>query len=153
MPQVTPVARVLVVDDDEAVRTFVARSLQEAGYEVVSAPASRDALLIVDGQRRFDVYILDVMMPGITGDELGRRVRRRDPDAKVLYFTGFADRLFGDSTSLGAHEAFLDKPVTMTGLCEAVSLLLFGRTRTRPSDPDESSVTGSSTPPGRASHH
>jgi len=146
MPPVTPLARVLVVDDDEAVRTFVARSLHEAGYEVVSASASREALLIVDGQRRFDVYVLDVMMPGITGDELGRRVRRRDPDAKILYFTGFADRLFGDGTSLGEYEAFLDKPVTMIGLCEAVSLLLFGCTHGRPSA-DEANGTDASEPP------
>jgi two-component system cell cycle sensor histidine kinase/response regulator CckA len=128
---------VLVVDDDEAVRTFAARSLHEAGYEVVSAPTGREALRIVDGGRGFDVYVLDVMMPGVTGDELGRLVRLRDPDAKILYFTGFADRLFDDSTSLGEYEGFLDKPATMIGLCEAVSMLLFGRTHARPSADDE----------------
>jgi two-component system cell cycle sensor histidine kinase/response regulator CckA len=130
MAQVTPVGRVLVVDDDEPVRTFVARALYEAGYEVVSASDGREALRIANSQPRFDVFVLDVMMPGMTGDELGRLLRTRDPDAKILYFTGFSDRLFDDSTSLGAHEAFLDKPVSMTGLCEAVSLLLFGHTRT-----------------------
>jgi DNA-binding NarL/FixJ family response regulator len=72
------------------------------------------------------------MMPGMTGDELGCQLRARDPDAKILYFTGFSDRLFNERTALGAHEAYLDKPVTMTGLCEAVSLLLFGHTRGRP---------------------
>lgn len=139
MAEVFPHAHILVVDDDEAVRTFVARALQDAGYEVVSAATSRDALRIVDSQPRFDVYVLDVMMPEITGDELGRVLRARDPDAKILYFTGFADRLFGDSTSLAAHEAFLDKPVTMKGLREAVSLLLFGHTRGRPSSAPPSS--------------
>ena len=152
MPQVTPIARVLVVDDDEAVRTFVARSLHEAGYEVVSAPTGREALRIVDGERGFDVYVLDVMMPGMTGDELGRLVRSRDPDAKILYFTGFADRLFDDGTSLGKYEAFLDKPATMIGLCEAVSMLLFGRTLGRPSA-DKALRTRSSAPPERPSHH
>ena len=124
MPKVASTPRVLVVDDDEAVRSFVARALQEAGYEVVSAADGRDALRVVDGQARFDVCVLDVMMPGMTGDELGCLLRARDPDAKILYFTGFADRLFNDRTGLGAHEAFLDKPVTITGLREAVSLLL-----------------------------
>ena len=123
---VTP--RVLVVDDDEAVRTFVARALQKEGYEVVSTSDGRDALKVVDAQSRFDLCVLDVMMPGMTGDELGCLLRARDPDAKILYFTGYADRLFSERTSLGAHEAFLDKPVSMTGLCEAVSLMLYGRT-------------------------
>ena len=120
--------RVLVVDDDEAVRTFVAKALQAKGYEVVSTSDGRDALKVVDAQARFDLCVLDVMMPGMTGDELGCLLRARDPDARILYFTGYADHLFTERNPLGAHEAFLDKPVSMTGLCEAVSLLLYGRT-------------------------
>lgn len=133
MAKITSHPRVLVVDDDEAVRSFVAKALHQAGYEVVSAADGRDALKVVDGHARFDVCVLDVMMPGMTGDELGCKLRSRDPDAKILYFTGFADRLFNDRTALGAHEAYLDKPVTMIGLCEAVSLLLYGHTRGRQS--------------------
>jgi two-component system cell cycle sensor histidine kinase/response regulator CckA len=121
--------RVLVVDDNEAIRTCVAQALQQAGYEVVSTSDGRDALKVVDAQARFDLCVLDVMMPGMTGDELGCLLRARDPDAKILYFTGYADRLFSERAGLGAHEAFLDKPVSMTGLCEAVSLLLHGCTR------------------------
>ena len=124
-----PIARVLVVDDDEAVRSFVSRALQEAGYEVVSASSSREGLRLLNARPRFDVFVLDMMMPGMTGDELARVLRARDPDAKILYFTGFSDRLFGDSTSLSANEPCLDKPVSLIGLCEAVSLLLFGHTR------------------------
>jgi hypothetical protein len=52
-----------------------------------------------------------------------------DPDAKILYFTGFSDRLFSEKSMLGAHEAFVEKPLTMRGLLEAVSLLLFGDLR------------------------
>lgn len=132
MAQVIPVARVLVVDDDEGVRSFVARALQHAGYEVVSASSSREALRLIGARPRFDVFVLDVMMPGMSGEELAYRVRSRDPDAKILYVTGFSDRLFGDSTSLAANEAFLDKPVTTSGLCDAISLLLFGNKHGRP---------------------
>ncbi|HUK32671.1 MAG TPA: response regulator [Vicinamibacterales bacterium] len=128
MAQASAAARVLVVDDDEGVRTFVVRALQESGYDAVSATGGREALQVVGEQPGFDLYVLDVMMPDMTGDELGRHLRARDPDARILYFTGYADRLFAERTALGAHEAFLDKPVTMTGLREAVSLLLFGRT-------------------------
>jgi CheY-like chemotaxis protein len=129
MADVNAAPRVLVVDDDEGVRTFVVLALREAGYEVVSAPGGREALQIVGAQPAFDVYVLDVMMPVMSGDELGRQLRVRDPDARILYFTGFSDQLFSQRTSLAAHEAFLDKPVTVAGLCEAVSLLLFGHTK------------------------
>src|SRR4051812_22766511 len=124
MATLAPVLRVLVVDDEEALRTFVARSLHEAGYEVVSVSGGRDALRVVESQRPFDAYVLDVMMPDMTGDQLGCQLRTHDPDAKILYFTGYADHLFGERSVLAAREAFLEKPVTMAGLREAVSLLL-----------------------------
>jgi DNA-binding NarL/FixJ family response regulator len=62
------------------------------------------------------------------GDELARQLRQRDPDVKVLYFTGYSDRLFEHRKTLWEHEAFIEKPVTVNGLLEAVSLLLFGQT-------------------------
>jgi len=65
-------------------------------------------------------------MPKMSGDELARQLRSADPDAKVLYFTGYSDRLFHEKSRLWEHEAFLEKPVTPTGLLEAVSLALFG---------------------------
>jgi two-component system cell cycle sensor histidine kinase/response regulator CckA len=71
---------------------------------------------------------VDVVMPGMRGDELTRQLRRRDPDAKVLYFTGYSDQLFENRQALWEHEAFIEKPVTVNGLLEAVSLLLFGHT-------------------------
>jgi two-component system cell cycle sensor histidine kinase/response regulator CckA len=72
--------------------------------------------------------VVDVVMPQMRGDELGRRLRQRDPDVKVLYFTGYADRLFEERPTLWQHEAFLEKAVTVEGLREAVSMLLFGHT-------------------------
>jgi DNA-binding NarL/FixJ family response regulator len=67
------------------------------------------------------------MMPGMTGDELARRLRQSEPELKVLYLTGYSDRLFREKTMLCADEAFLGKPCSMKGLREAVSLLLFGK--------------------------
>jgi DNA-binding NarL/FixJ family response regulator len=63
----------------------------------------------------------------MTGDELARRIRASTPGIKVLYLTGFSDRLFKEKVTLWADEAFLDKPCSVKGLLEAVSLLLFGR--------------------------
>ena len=99
-----PAPRVLVVDDEESVRRFAERVLAGAGYEVVVAPDGPEALRIVDAQRPFDVFVVDVLMPHMSGDELSRQLRQRDPDLKVLYFTGYSDRLFKDKVTLWEHE-------------------------------------------------
>ena len=117
------------MDDEASVRVFAERALRGAGYDVVVASDGPEALTVVDAQPHpLDLFVLDVMMPHMRGDELSRQLRQREPDAKVLYFTGYSDRLFEDRTALWEHEAFLEKPVTVTALLEAVSLLLFGHT-------------------------
>lgn len=105
---------------------FAERVLREAGYDVVVASDGLEALSIVDAQDPFDVFVLDILMPQMRGDELARRLRCGDPDAKVLYFTGHSDRLFEDRKVLWENEAFIEKPVTVKGLAEAISMMIFG---------------------------
>jgi two-component system cell cycle sensor histidine kinase/response regulator CckA len=119
--------RVLVVDDEESIRAFVERVLRGAGFDVSTAPDGRAALDLVASQPAFDLFLLDLIMPQMTGDEVGRRVRLIDPDAKVLYLTGAPDHLFEQRSVLLENEAFVEKPVSVNGLLEAVSLVLFGR--------------------------
>jgi len=121
--------RVLVVDDEESIRRFMAAALVGAGYDVALATDGPEALEIAQRQGPFDLCVVDLQMPLMTGDEVARRLRRAEPDLKVLYFTGYSDRLFKETTTLSANEAFLDKPVGVQGLLEAVSLLLFGHIR------------------------
>jgi two-component system cell cycle sensor histidine kinase/response regulator CckA len=118
--------RVLVVDDEESIRLFAERALRGAGYEIVVASSGPDALRLVETDTRFDLFVLDVQMPRMRGDELARQLRQRNLDVKVLYFTGYSDRLFAERAVLWQNEAFIEKPVTLKGLQEAVSLLLFG---------------------------
>lgn len=120
--------RVLVVDDEEPVRTYAERVLQQGGYDPVLAPDGSAALRLADQTPGFDLFIVDLVMPKMDGHELARQIRRADPDAKVLYFTGYADRLFREKPTLWRNEAFVEKPATVDGLLEAASLLLFGHT-------------------------
>jgi CheY-like chemotaxis protein len=116
--------RVLVVDDDEGIRNFAERALGRAGYEVVTAPDGLKALRLIDSQpvqSRFDLFVLDVMMPGMRGDELARRLHDRDPETKVLYFTGYADQFFALRPMLRENEAVLVKPVTVKTFLDAVA--------------------------------
>ena len=118
--------RVLIVDDEASVRTFAQGALQFAGYETAVAGDGSQALRIWNDQGPFDLLLADVVMPGIAGNELARQLRLLDPDLKVLYFTGYSDRLFTDRTTLWQNEAFVEKPVNMRGLLEAVSLMVSG---------------------------
>ena len=127
MPTDSDRLHVLVVDDEASVCAFVERTLRGAGYDVMVASDGPEALRLVEAQRqRFALFVVDLVMPEMRGDELARQLRQRDLDVKVLYFTGYSDQLFEERQTLWANEAFVDKPVTVSGLLEAVSLLLFG---------------------------
>ena len=121
---------VLVVDDEELVRKFVERVLREAGYRTAMASDGPEALAAATSGEPFQLLVTDMMMPQMNGDELARRLRQHDPAMKVLYLTGFSDRLFNEKVTLWEGEAFLEKPCSVKGLLEAVSLLLFDRVDT-----------------------
>ena len=122
-------ARLLVVDDEPSNLHIAERVLTGAGYAVMTAANAAEALKVdgVDGP--FDLYVLDVLMPGMRGTELGRRLRAAVPGAKVLYYTGYDCHLFKQQPVLPENEAFIQKPVSTRDIAEAVSLLLFGHTR------------------------
>jgi two-component system cell cycle sensor histidine kinase/response regulator CckA len=119
--------RVLIVDDEEPVRKFVDRVLRDAGYLTLLAGDGPEALEVARKSEQLDLLVTDVMMPQMTGDELARRLRQTERSLKVLYLTGYADQLFKEKVTLWQDEAFLDKPCSVKGLQQAVSLLFFGR--------------------------
>jgi CheY-like chemotaxis protein len=122
---------VLVVDDEAPVRLLARRILEEEGYAVIEASDAMQAIGLLVDELRLDLLIADLEMPGLSGDEMVRRVRATRPDLKVLYVTGYIDRLL-DARPLWQGEAFLDKPFSVIGLRQAVALLLYGSiTKTR----------------------
>jgi two-component system cell cycle sensor histidine kinase/response regulator CckA len=123
--------RVLIVDDEGSVREFTDRVLRDAGYTTTTAGSGREALAVATASEPFDLLLADVMMPEMRGDELAAQLRQAQPDLKVLYLTGFSDNLFTEKITLWEGEAFLEKPSSIQGLLEAVSLLLFGRLAAR----------------------
>src|SRR5262245_1976946 len=118
--------RILAVDDEPPILTFVQRALEMHNYEIVVAESGARALELAGKGEPFDALVTDLVMPHMTGDELARRLRAANPDLKVLYLTGFCDQLFRDKVTLWSAEAYLEKPATIKGLNEAVALLLFG---------------------------
>jgi len=122
-----PTISVLIVDDEEPLRRFVDRVLTQAGYTTTTASDGPEAIEAAAKLGSFDLLVTDLMMPQMTGDELARRLRQSQPSLKVLYLTGFSDRLFKEKVTLWEDEAFLEKPCSIKGLMEAVALLLFRR--------------------------
>jgi len=126
---------VLIVDDEDPVVKFVDRVLRDAGYKTATALNGPEAIEVAKKIGPLGALVTDVMMPGMTGDELARILRQTEPSLKVLYLTGYSDRLFKEKTVLWADEAFLDKPCTMKGLREAVALLMNGTFRSTTPSP------------------
>lgn len=119
--------KVLLADDEPGLRKLVKRYLDNPRFDVIEAANGADALAAVPDARAIDLLITDQMMPEMEGHELSRRLRQQNPDLKVLYLTGHADRLFAAKGRMWDQEAYLDKPFTQKSLHEAIALLMTGR--------------------------
>jgi PAS domain S-box-containing protein len=86
-----PARRVLLVDDDSAVREVTAAMLQGLGCDVVEAGSGGAALDLLESATDYDLLVLDFAMPGMNGAEVAREVRLRRPALPVLFVTGYAD--------------------------------------------------------------
>jgi len=126
---------VLLVEDEDAVRLLAATVLRRLGHRVIEATSGDEALRLLDGQSfRPDLLVSDVVMPGISGPELSRRLRARWPDLLVLLMSGYAN----DIPIIESHDsrsAFLQKPFTPGALGDQVqSLLMRRRNSTSPGE-------------------
>jgi CheY-like chemotaxis protein len=122
-PVPQPPRTILVVDDDRGVRDFIERVLDDVGYSTVSVSNGPEALRVAAAISTIDMIVTDVMMPEMSGCELTRRLRVDNPAIKVLYITGYRDRLFDEKVMMWEDEAFIEKPCGIKALLEAVSLL------------------------------
>jgi two-component system cell cycle sensor histidine kinase/response regulator CckA len=125
-------ARILIVDDEPSILSFIDQAMRIAGHKTQTASSGLAALEMCAKNGVPDLLLTDYKMPGMDGDTLAAQLRQRDPDLKVLYLTGYADVLFQVRPILWANEAFLEKPFTADGLLEAVSLLVHGHVRHTP---------------------
>lgn len=118
--------RILVVEDDGAIRRSLETALNSSGFLVAGAANGREALAAYD-PGKFDAVVLDIIMPEMDGLETLRALRRISPVVKVLAISGggqiSADDHLAVARKLGAG-AILEKPFTATALLTALDLLL-----------------------------
>ena len=114
---------ILLVEDDPAVRAYGRWVLSRLGYTVLEATNGIDALAFAADTSRIDLLATDIVMPGMQGIELARRLTAARPDLRVLYMSGFADNQPGQ-TDLLADASFLAKPFSSEALGRAVRAVL-----------------------------
>jgi PAS domain S-box-containing protein len=116
---------VLVVEDDENVRRLAAEVLEEQGYRVLEASGGEEALQIMEGYGgRVDLILTDVVMPGMSGRELGKRSVERWGMVKVLYMSGFFDEERVPLNVLEEGMNYIQKPFTIDMLTRKVREVL-----------------------------
>lgn len=81
--------RILLAEDEDAMRGYLGRALEKAGYEVVSVDRGTEAIPHLESQH-FDLLLSDIVMPEMDGIELAQRCNEISPKTKVMFITGFA---------------------------------------------------------------
>ena len=112
---------VLLVEDEAPVRAFASRALQMRGITVLEAETAEDALaLLSDKDLRVDVFLSDVVMPGLDGPSWVQMALEYRPNTKVVFMSGYAEETFSDTQANIPNSIFLPKPFSLTELIELV---------------------------------
>jgi two-component system cell cycle sensor histidine kinase/response regulator CckA len=118
---------ILLVEDEEAVRSFAARALRMRGYNVLEASGGEEALEIVKNDAdTIDLIITDVVMPNMDGPTMVRHVKALKPDLAVIFMSGYAEEAFRRSDQSSEDIHFLPKPFGLKQLAAKVKEVLAG---------------------------
>ena len=114
---------ILVVDDEEALRTVLSSELASEGYQVESAGDGDEAISIIE-KKQFDLVLLDIKMPKVDGFEVLKFIKKSFPAIKVIMLTAFADLKNAiESKKLGAED-FISKPYDLVDLLTTIERVL-----------------------------
>lgn len=113
--------RILVVDDEYPVRNVLAMSLEHLGYQVTSVASGIEAIeLYSTSKDGYDLVILDMLMPELTGEKVFFRLREIDPGARVLIISGFSSQQLVLKILREGGKGFIQKPFTISELSKQV---------------------------------
>ncbi|MFC1956738.1 response regulator [Chloroflexota bacterium] len=123
-------ANILVIDDDEGVRTLFRHIFHDLGDNVIAVPSSTEGLEILK-QHSFDLVFLDLKMPFVDGAEVLRQIKVIKPDQLVVIITGYPDsEIMGRALKYGPY-AVMAKPFDESGILAATRSFLHSRSRLR----------------------
>ncbi|WP_083567013.1 PAS domain-containing sensor histidine kinase [Hyphomicrobium sp. CS1GBMeth3] len=113
--------RVLLVEDEDVVRSFAARALKRQGYEVLEASTGVEALEVMERyEDSVDIVVSDVVMPEMDGPTLLKELRKRNPELKIIFVSGYPHEAFETSLDKDEQFAFLPKPFSLPQLAAKV---------------------------------
>ncbi|MFO1237865.1 MAG: response regulator [Alphaproteobacteria bacterium] len=116
-------ARILLAEDDESLRRFLAAALGKAGHDVAHYGQGDEALEALKGFR-FDLLLTDIVMPVMDGIELARLAAQIDPEMKIMFITGFAAVALNPSSGAPKQAKVLSKPFHLKDLVGEVDRLI-----------------------------
>jgi PAS domain S-box-containing protein len=127
---------IVLVEDEDGLRSLIREVLEDAGYRVVEAPDPERGLAAVRAEPRgIDLLMTDVILPQMRGNELADRVREISPGARVLFMSGYTDEAIGQHAVLAPGAHFLQKPFSLTALLAKVRAVLEGPLEPTPETP------------------
>ena len=125
MPEGRGAGTILLVEDEDAVRRLAKRILEGSGYRVIEARDGAAGLMAAGAHSgTIDMVLTDVVMPGMSGQELSSRMVALRPGVKVLYVSGYAEDAVKEHGKLLPNTAFLQKPLSPAALINKVREVL-----------------------------
>ncbi|HEX2257432.1 MAG TPA: response regulator [Afifellaceae bacterium] len=115
--------RILLAEDDEDMRRFLVKSLENAGYQVVSFDNGLSAYERLR-EEPFNLLLTDIVMPEMDGIELARKAAELDPDLKIMFITGFAAVALNPDMQAPKDAKILSKPFHLRDLVSEVGRLM-----------------------------
>jgi len=116
---------ILLVEDDDTLRSLTREMLEEHGYKVIEAPGGREALQKAnEDQVHVNLMLTDVVMRDMSGPELGVKLGQSHPDVKIVYMSGYTGELINQHDALQPGIALLEKPFTRSSLLQALHTAL-----------------------------
>ncbi|MGD9637699.1 MAG: ATP-binding protein [Alphaproteobacteria bacterium] len=116
--------RILLVEDETAVRAFGARALKNKGYEVTECASGEEAMEVLENDSAIDLLITDMVMPGMGGATLAHFVREQFPQIKVILVSGYSEDVARDELASSKEFYFLAKPFSLVDLAAMVKKVL-----------------------------
>jgi two-component system cell cycle response regulator CpdR len=114
--------RILLAEDDDSLRGFLARALERAGYEVKACADGEEAVAELDDS--WDLLLTDIVMPGIDGIEVARQAAARQPKMRIMFITGFAAVALSAGTQAPQGAKVLSKPIHLREIVTEVEKLI-----------------------------
>lgn len=115
-------ARILLAEDDDSMRDFLAKALKRAGHEVNPVADGEEGLdALGDRAGAYDLLLTDIVMPGVDGIELARRAAEIDPGLKIMFITGFAAVALNAGSNAPKEAKVLSKPFHLRDLVDEVA--------------------------------